>query len=266
MNRHINNIFQIVNLWVLEAALDDIFLQIGKHLPARLLHKLIVCHGEDNTDMITDAMESVGMSITAKAAMHHLSSASSTDSDTQFLDLQNETHLIRMMMCTASGLAHSLLSNGVLRTLIKTLSYATRESYTEDPATSGVMIWLVQNTCEALQIAMARTTGVAMCRQALEFGILAPLLRADKWHTRLTPAHFPNVPYIHSRLLIQTLATYTIYPTVLRAAATSIENVPIKLQANLDKAGPMRGAWGQFKILFKCACRSLVHPPVLLTS
>jgi hypothetical protein len=86
-----------------------------------------------------------------------------------------------------------------------------------------------------------------MCRQALEFGILAPLLRADKWHAHFTPAHFPNVPYIHSRLLIQTLATYTIYPCVLRAAAIAIEKVPRKLQSNLDKAGPMREAWKRFK-------------------
>jgi hypothetical protein len=191
-------------------------------------------------------MESVGPSIAAQTAIHHLSSILGTELDSHFLDMRNETLLIRVMICT-SHLAHSLLSNGVLRLLIKTLSYATRESYTDDPATNGVMIWLVQSSCEALQVAISRTTGVAMCRQALEFGILAPLLRADKWHTHFTPAHFPNVPYIHSRLLIQTLATYTIYPCVLRAAAIAIEKVPRKLQANLDKEGPMREAWKQFK-------------------
>ncbi|KAJ7453469.1 hypothetical protein FB451DRAFT_1281360 [Mycena latifolia] len=236
----------IVNLWVVGAAPNNSMNSFTyRHLPARLLHKLIDCHGEDYEYMITSAMESVGPSIAAQAAMHHLSSVSGTESDSHFLEKRNETLLIRIMVCT--DLAHSLLSNGVLRILIKTLSYATRESYTDDPATSGIMIWLVQNSCEALQVAMARTTGVAMCRQALEFGILAPLLRADKWHTHLTPAHFPNVPYIHSRLLIQTLATYTIYPCVLRAAAIAIEKVPVKLQANLDKAGPMRAAWKQFK-------------------
>jgi hypothetical protein len=218
-----------------------------KHLPARLLHKLIGCHGEDYEHMITDAMESVGPKIAAQAAIHHLSSIPDTESDLHFLEMRNETLLVCMMVCTASPLAHSLLSNGVLRILIKTLSYATRESYTDDPATSGIMIWLVQNSCEALQVAMARTTGVIMCRQALEFGILAPLLRADKWHTRLTPAHFPNVPYIHSRLLIQTLTTYTIYPCVLRAATVAIDKVPVKLQAHLDKSGPMKVAWAQFK-------------------
>ncbi|KAJ6624717.1 hypothetical protein B0H10DRAFT_716381 [Mycena sp. CBHHK59/15] len=233
----------IVNLWVLEAALNNSF--PNKHLPARLLHKFIACHGEDYEYMITSAMESVGPSIAAQTAIHHLSSVTGTESDSHFLETRNETLLIRMMVCTS--LAHSLLSNGVLRILIKTLSYATRELYTDDPATSGIMIWLVQNSCEALQVAMARTTGVAMCRQALEFGILAPLLHADKWHTHLTPAHFPNVPYIHSRLLIQTLATYTIYPCVLRAAAIAIKKIPVKLQANLDKAGPMRAAWKQFK-------------------
>jgi hypothetical protein len=88
-----------------------------------------------------------------------------------------------------------------------------------------------------------------MCHQVLDFGILAPLLHADKWHAHLTPAHFPNAPYIHARLLIQTLATYTIYPCVLRAAAIAIEKVPVKLQANLDKAGPMRTAWQLFKDL-----------------
>ncbi|KAJ7754397.1 hypothetical protein DFH07DRAFT_773788 [Mycena maculata] len=235
----------IVKLWVLEA--DNSFPNLTEHLPARFLHKLITCHGEHYEYMITSAMESVGPSIAAQTAIQHLSSVNGTESDYHFMELRNETLLIRMMICTASPLAHSLLSNGVIRILIKTLSYATRESYTDDPATSGIMIWLVQNSCEALQVAMARTTGVVMCRQALEFGILTPLLRADKWHTRLSPAHFPLVPYIHSRLLIQTLATYTIYPCVLRAAAMAIEKVPIKLQANLDKAGPMRAAWEQFK-------------------
>ncbi|KAJ7246129.1 hypothetical protein B0H12DRAFT_1126891 [Mycena haematopus] len=234
----------IVNLWVLEATLTNSF--FNNHLPARLLHKLTVCHGEDYDDMITSAMESVGPSIAAQTAIHHLSSIPDTESDSHFLEMQCETHLIRMMICT-SHLAHSLLSNGVLRILIKTLSYATRESYTDDPATSGIMIWLVQNSCEALQVAISRTTGVTMCRQVLELGILAPLLRADKWHAHLTPAHFPHVPYIHSRLLIQTLATYTIYPCVLRAAAVAIEKVPAKLQEKLDKAGPMRPAWKEFK-------------------
>ncbi|KAJ7434634.1 hypothetical protein B0H11DRAFT_2117149 [Mycena galericulata] len=234
----------IVNLWVLEAALDSP--PARKHLPARLLHKIIATHGEQSEDMIISAMESVGPSIAARTAIHHLSLVTGTESDHKFMETRNETLLIRMMVCTA-GLGHLLLSSGVLRTLIKALSWATRESYTDDPATSGIMVWLVQNSCEALQVAMANTTGVAMCRQVLEFGILAPLLRADKWHAHLTPIHFPNVPYIHSRLLIQTLATYTIYPSVLRAAATAIEMVPSKLQADLDQAGPMRAAWQQFK-------------------
>ncbi|KAJ7818104.1 hypothetical protein B0H14DRAFT_3147984 [Mycena olivaceomarginata] len=237
-----------VNLWVLEAGLKNSLSNnhLPEHLPARHLHKLIACHGEDYGDMITSAMESVGPSIVAQTAIHHLSAVLDTESDSHFPEMQNETFLICIMICT-SDLAHSLLSNGVLRILIKTLSYATRETYTDDPATSGIMIGLVQNSCEALQVAISRTTGVTMCRQVLELGILAPLLRADKWHTHLTPAHFLNVPYIHSRLLIQTLATYTIYPCVLRAAAIAIEKVPVKLQAKLDEAGPMREAWQQFK-------------------
>jgi len=244
LNCRVNNLLQIVNLWVLESALNNPF--PVKHIPARLLQQLIVYHGADYEDEITSAMESVGPSIAAQTAMHQLSSILGTESDYHFLEMRNETLLIRMMICTMR-LSHPLLSNGVLRILIKTLSYATRESYTDDPATSGIMIWLVQNSCEALQMAITSTTGVAMCRQALEFGILAPLLRADKWHTHFTPAHFPNVPYIHARLLIQTLATYTIYPCVLRAAAIAIKQVPGKLQANLDKAGPMKKAWNQFK-------------------
>ncbi|KAF8188819.1 hypothetical protein K438DRAFT_1764078 [Mycena galopus ATCC 62051] len=224
----------IVNLWVVEAKLNTPF--HPKHLSARLLHKLIFSRGEDYEYTITNAMELVGPSIAAQTAIQHLSSIPNSESDLHFLEMRNETLLIRMMICSASSLAHSLLSKGVLRILIKTLSYAT-----------GIMIWLVQNSCEALQVAMGRTTGVIMSRQVLEFGILAPLLRADKWHTRLTPAHFPNAPYIHSRLLIQTLATYTIYPCVLRAAAIAIEKVPVKLQAHLDKSGPMRAAWNQFK-------------------
>jgi hypothetical protein len=240
----IDKLIQIVNLWVLEAVLESP--PPVEHFPARLLHKLIWTHGEQYEDMITCAMESVGPLIAARAAIHHLSAVTGSDSDHNFMETRNETLLIHMMVCTPS-LAHPLLSNGVLRALIKALSWATRESYTDDPATSGIMIWLVQNSYEALQVAMASTTEVAMCRQVLEFGILAPLLRADKWHAHLTPAHFPNVPYIHSRLLIQSLATYTVYPSVLRAAATAIEMVPVKLQANLDKAGPMRAAWQQFK-------------------
>ncbi|KAF9073485.1 hypothetical protein BDP27DRAFT_280567 [Rhodocollybia butyracea] len=195
--------------------------------------------------MIIGAMESMGPPKVAQAAIRHLSSVIGDES--HFEETRCETMLVRMMLCTAGGLPHSLLSKGVLRLLIKTLAYATRESYTEDPLTSTTMIWIVQNSCEALQVGMARTTGVAMCRQCLDFGILAPLLRADKWHTRLTPAHFPSVPYIHARLLVQTLATYTIYPCVLRAAAVAIEKVPTKLGANLDKAGPMKLAWKQFK-------------------
>ena len=241
---HINNLLQIVNLWVLEAALSNPL--PNKHLPAGILHNLIISHGEDYEYKITRGMESVGPSIAAQTATHQLSSILGTESDSHFLEMRDETLLMRMMICTPF-LAHSLLSNGVLRILIKTLSYATRESYTDNPATSGIMIWLIQNSCEALQVAITTTTGVAMCRQALEFGILAPLLRADKWHPHFTPAHFPNVPYIHSRFLIQTLATYTIYPCVLRAAAIAIKKVPGKLQTNLDKAGPMKEAWKQFK-------------------
>ncbi|KAJ7191565.1 hypothetical protein GGX14DRAFT_481330 [Mycena pura] len=244
----------IVNLWVLEAAPSNPVCST-KHIPARLLHKLIDCHGEDYEYMITGAMESVGPSVAAQTAIHHLSSIlaielesdlNAVESDLHILAMRNETLLLRMMVCTMT-LAHPLLSKGLLRVLVKTLSHATRESYTDDPMTSRIMIWLVQNSCEALQVAMTRSTGVAMCRQALEFGILAPLLRADKWHTHLTPKHFPNAPYIHSRLLIQILATYTIYPCVLRAAVIAIEKVPVKLQAKLDKTGPMRAAWKQFK-------------------
>ncbi|KAJ7215723.1 hypothetical protein C8J57DRAFT_1396662 [Mycena rebaudengoi] len=234
----------IVNLWVLEAALNNPFPNY-KHLPARHLNKFRVCHGDDSDDMITNAMESVGPSIVAQTAVHHLSSVTGTESS-HFLEARYETHLIRMMVCVPT-LAHCLLSNGILRLLTKTLSYTTLESYTDDPATNEIMVWLIQNSCEALQMAMASTTGVVWCRQALEFGILPPLLRADRWHTHLTPARFLNVPYIHSRLLIQTLATYTIYPCVLRAAVIAIEKVPGELQANLDKAGPMRAAWEQFK-------------------
>ncbi|KAF7341879.1 hypothetical protein MSAN_02043500 [Mycena sanguinolenta] len=234
----------IVKFWVMEAGLENP--PPVEHLPARLLHKLIGIHGEDYEDMVTFAMKSLGPLVVARTAIHHLSAVTGSDSNHNFMETRNETLLIRMMVCTPY-LIHPLLSNGVLRTLIKALSWATRESYTDDPATSGIMIWLAQNTCEALQVAIGNSTGVALCRQVLDFGILAPLLRADKWHAHLTPAHFPNVPYIHSRLLIQTLATYTIYPSVLRAAATAIEMVPVKLQANLDKAGPMREAWQQFK-------------------
>ncbi|KAJ7182351.1 hypothetical protein C8R43DRAFT_1228809 [Mycena crocata] len=238
-------ILAIVKLWVLEAALDNSF-SITRHLPARLLQKLIACHGERYDDMIMDAMSSLGPAVASRAAIHHLSSVTDIESDNYFLEAKNETLLIRMMI-TSMDLVHPLLSNGVLRLLIKTLSYATRESYTDDPASSSIMTWLVQNSCEALQLALGRTTGVIMCRQAFDLGILAPLLRADKWHTRLSPAHFPNVPYIHSSFLIQTLATYTIYPCVLRAAAITIQKVPSKLQANLDKSGPMRKAWSDFK-------------------
>ncbi|KAJ7231078.1 hypothetical protein C8J57DRAFT_182243 [Mycena rebaudengoi] len=245
MNHDINNYLQIVKLWILEAPLDTSFIAI-KHLPARFLQRLIHCHGEDYEYVITDTMKTMGVSTAAQTAVRHLSSV--PESDSHFLDMRNETFLVRMMVCT-SDLAHSLLSNGVLRILIKTLSYATLESYTDEPETAAVMIWFVHNSCEVLQSAMTRGTGVAMCRQVLDFGILAPLLRADKWHAHLTPAHFPNAPYIHARLLIQTLATYTIYPCVLRAAAIAIEKVPVKLQANLDKAGPMRAAWQLFKDL-----------------
>ncbi|KAJ7673860.1 hypothetical protein DFH06DRAFT_750834 [Mycena polygramma] len=234
----------IVNLWVLEATVDSP--PAWKHLSARLLHKLSAIHGEEYEDTIHGAMESVGPLISARTAIHHLSSVTGTESEHNFMETRNETQLIRIMVCHPY-LVHPLLSNGVLRVLIKALSWATRESYTDDPATSGIMIWLVQNCCEALQVAIPSTTGVAMCRQVFESGILVPLLRADKWHSHLSPAHFPDVPYIHSGFLIQTLATCTIYPAVLSAAAAAIEMVPAKLQANLDAAGPMKAAWQQFK-------------------
>ncbi|KAE9385112.1 hypothetical protein BT96DRAFT_928960 [Gymnopus androsaceus JB14] len=234
----------VVKLWVLEAEYYNNSFS-SRQLPVKLLHKLTGCYpGQYHERIITSAMESLGTNA-AQAAIHHLSSTIGDES--HFEETRSEMMIVQMMLSTSLCLPHFLLSNGILRLLVKTLSYATRESHTDDPTASENKVWIIQNSCEMLQVMITRTTGVAMCRQALDFGILPPLLRADKWHRQLTPAHFLRVPHIHVQCLIQTLATYTIYPCVLRAAAIAIEKVPAKLGANLDEGGPMKPAWKQFK-------------------
>ncbi|KAJ7642185.1 hypothetical protein FB45DRAFT_366128 [Roridomyces roridus] len=249
---------QIVHFWVQEARLDNRL--YVKHLPSRILQKLIVCHGEEREDLIVSAMESVGASVAARTAVSQLSTITGTDSDKHLMETRNETLLIRILACNGT-LVHHLLAMGAIRVLVKTLAYATRESYTDDPSTRGIMIWIVQNICEALQVAIGQTTGVAFARQVLSFGILAPLLRADKWHKHLTPKHFPGAPYIHVGLLIQILATYTIYPSVLHSAVVAIEEVPVKLQNRLDKAGPMTSAWKTFKNVVESRSKIPGAPP-----